>query len=484
MIQKYFISIFIIVLLAAFAAYGQEFSSDSIGTKVYALNAPNSQSGQSFELQQTDSAFCCQKKYFWFTAGEIIALQIIPNFFNRHVSDDSTAVLSVDSWKHNIETGFEWDPNNFAGNMFSHPFHGNVFFNAARSNGYSFWGSAPFAFAGSFIWEMFGENNRGAINDWAMTSLGGITIGEGLHRAAKMLRDNTARGAGRAFREIGGFLLDPVGGFNRAARGEMSKIGPNPQDRFPSKLNSFMNIGSRIVGDGRLNNADPATAYFALQMFYGDVMEDYKRPFDAFRLAFQLNGEDTTTFGLLQIWCVLFGTELRDDSKVKHVFTIDQMYDYANNRTYEVGGQSFAFSLRSRWFLSNNRLFQTLVQPSVYIMTGIVSEFTNIGDRNYDFGSGFGFRVTGTYGDPNNYLFGIGYRGIYSYTLNGTKGTQIVHFGFAHAKYRLWRSVGIGADYIIFMRDSFNRNPALPDTHSRNPELRLSLSFFFNTIKF
>jgi hypothetical protein len=295
------------------------------------------------------------EKVFWITAGEIIALQIIPNYFNHHVADDTTAVLSWNSFKHNIETGFEWDPNNFNGNMFMHPYHGNVYYNAARSNGYSYWGSVPFAFAGSFIWEMFGENNRGAINDWVMTSLGGITIGEGLHRSATMLRDNTARGAGRAFREIGGFLLDPVGGFNRAFRGEMSKVGPNPEDRFPSKLNSYLDIGSRVMGEGRLRDADPATSYFALTLFHGNPMEDYKRPFDAFRLATQLNGEDTTTFGLLQIWGVLFGTELRDDNKVKHIFTIDQMYDYANHRTYAVGGQSFAFYIRRLWPLSNNR---------------------------------------------------------------------------------------------------------------------------------
>jgi hypothetical protein len=68
--------------------------------------------------------------------------------------------------------------------------------------------------------------------------------------------------------------------------------------------------------------------------------------------------------------------------------------------------------------------------------------------------------------------------------LNGTKGTQIVHFGFAAAKYRLWRSLGIGAEYILYMRDTAYRDPALPEIHARNPEFRISLSFFFNTIRF
>jgi hypothetical protein len=177
------------------------------------------------QLEQ-DSLFCCQKKYFWVAAAEIMAIMVLPNYFNRHVSDDTTAVLSGTSFRRNIQRGFVWDPNGFGNNAFDHPYHGNMYFNAARSNGYDFWESSAFTFGGAFLWEMFGENTPPAINDWAATSLGGISIGESLHRAARMVRDNRARGVGRAFSELAGFLLDPVGGFNRALRGEMSRYGP------------------------------------------------------------------------------------------------------------------------------------------------------------------------------------------------------------------------------------------------------------------
>jgi hypothetical protein len=474
---KRLITLFLLCFVGlAIPLRGGEFSADNVGV----LQVSEEVQKGNPTLVQEDSTFCCQKKYFWVAAAEIIALQVIPNYFNRHVADDTTADLSFKSWRRNIQRGFEWDPNAFSGNMFQHPYHGNVFYNSARSNGYDFWESIPFAFAGSFIWEMFGENNLGAINDWAMTSLGGITIGEALHRSAKMLRDNTAKGASRAFRELGGFLLDPVGGFNRAVRGEMSKVGPNPADRYPTKLRYIADVGSRVVGEGRLRDAPPATGYMSLIMAYGDSYEDYKYPFDAFRIGLQLNGEDTTTLGMLQVWGTLYGSEMKDNEKVQHVFTIDQMYDYVNNRTYEVGGQSFAFSLRSRWFLKGDKAIVTLIQPSVYVMSGIISEYTQIGDRGYDFGSGFGLRLTGGIDKVNEYAFQIGYRGIYSHTLNGTKGNQIVHFGFLRARYRIWRSVGIGSDYIVYMRDSYFKD--FPDIHRRNPEFRLSISFFWNTI--
>jgi hypothetical protein len=232
--------------------------------------------------QQAEATFCCQKKHFWLAAGEFLALEIIPNYFNRFVADDTTAVLSWTSFRRNVQRGFEWDPNNLATNMFAHPYHGNVYFNAGRSNGYNFWESQAWAFAGSFVWEMFGENNRGAINDWAMTSLGGITIGEALHRAATMVRDNEARGVSRAFSEFGGFLIDPVGGFSRAIRGEWSKHGPNPENRFPDSYGSAIRIGFRAVAEGRLANAEKATGFFEFQANYGDPMEPIDDPFDAF----------------------------------------------------------------------------------------------------------------------------------------------------------------------------------------------------------
>ena len=42
--------------------------------------------------QQAEATFCCQKRHFWVAAGEFLALEIVPNYFNRFVADDTTAV--------------------------------------------------------------------------------------------------------------------------------------------------------------------------------------------------------------------------------------------------------------------------------------------------------------------------------------------------------------------------------------------------------
>jgi hypothetical protein len=434
------------------------------------------EAGQPAPALQNDT-FCCTKRYFLPAALNLVALELVPNYFNWHVSDDSTAVLSWKSFRHNIEEGFEWDPNSLTTNMFAHPYHGNVYYNAGRSNGYNFWESSAFAYAGSFIWEMFGENNRGAINDWAMTSLGGITIGEALHRAATMVRDNEARGAGRAFSELGGFLIDPVGGFNRAWRGEMSKHGPNPADRFPDHWNSHISVGWRAMAEGRLSNAEDATGYFAFRARYGNPMVENERPFDSFELNLQLNADDASTIGLFQVHGTLWGTDLKRSDKTHHVFTVDQLYDYANNNAYEVGGMAFAGTLRSRWQLSESVGINGQLQPNFSVMTAVSSEYGGFTGRSYDFGVGGGLRVLAALNASGVNVLQIGYRGFYTHTMNGAKANQIVHFAFASAAYRIWRAVGLNAEYTLFLRDSFYRD--YPDVHRRNPEFKLAGAFFF-----
>ena len=183
---------------------------------------------------QEDAVFCCDRTHFWPTMGEVGILLVVPWFFNRHVSDDSTALVTFDSWKRNVVQGMEWDRDAFQTNMWAHPYHGAMYFNSARGNGYDFWQSSAFSWGGSFLWEMFGEANRPAINDWMATALGGVALGESLHRFSTMIWDNSATGFGRTMRELGGFLVNPMGGFNRLVRGEgieTSATGDGPSRR-------------------------------------------------------------------------------------------------------------------------------------------------------------------------------------------------------------------------------------------------------------
>jgi hypothetical protein len=121
-------------------------------------------------------------------AGELVLLEVLPWAFNRYVTKEDFARISFVTIKKNFQTGFKYDSDDFKINQSSHPYHGSLFFNGARSNGYGYWESAAFTLAGSLMWECCMENTAPSVNDLVNTTLGGMTRGEIAHRLATVVR--------------------------------------------------------------------------------------------------------------------------------------------------------------------------------------------------------------------------------------------------------------------------------------------------------
>jgi hypothetical protein len=79
--------------------------------------------------------------------------------------------------KKNLKGGFVWDNDQMGTNMFLHPYHGNLYYNSARSRGFNYWESGLFALGGSAMWELFMENEYPSINDIIATPIGGLSLG-------------------------------------------------------------------------------------------------------------------------------------------------------------------------------------------------------------------------------------------------------------------------------------------------------------------
>jgi len=157
-----------------------------------------------------------------FAIAEAISINLLIWSYDRYLREDNYSfMISWRSVERNLRHGFEWDPNNFSTNFLAHPFHGNTYFNAGRTNGLNFWESAPLAMGGSMMWEVFMESEFPSYNDWIMTTFAGIALGESLFRFSEQVLDDRARGGERIWREVAGTLLNPVGGFNRLVRGDM-----------------------------------------------------------------------------------------------------------------------------------------------------------------------------------------------------------------------------------------------------------------------
>ncbi|GMO20006.1 MAG: hypothetical protein Pg6A_06810 [Termitinemataceae bacterium] len=105
-------------------------------------------------------------------------------------------------------TWFWEDGDRFLINQFGHPYQGSTYFASARINGFNFYESIPFALIGSLQWEIMHEPES-SINDVISTTIGGISLGEMLHRL--FLKADASNSAGA---KIGAFLISPMEGFN------------------------------------------------------------------------------------------------------------------------------------------------------------------------------------------------------------------------------------------------------------------------------
>lgn len=478
MLERLSTLLLLLALSVAPAAATAEEAEDTTGgtTGGFVLDLPVFDwGGQEPGDPETGQPFCCQETHFGLAAAEVVALQAIPWFFNRHVADDETAVVGIKTWLRNLREGFEWDNNDFKTNMFMHPFHGSVYFNAARSNGYDFWEATAFAWAGSFMWEMFGENNRGAINDWVATSMGGMALGEALHRTAISIRDNGATGLERGAREFSSFLIDPVGGFNRLIRGEGSRLGPNPEGRHPAHTTTVMRVGARTLNSGKAD-ASLSGGFFEMDFYYGDPYGEHEDPFDSFEMRIAVNGSDTQRLGLIQIDGVLFGRS-SESEKGRKMFSVNQLYDYVNNAVFELGGQSLALTWRWDRKVSKTWWLRAQVQPTVAILWAVQSDITEEAeDRSYDFGSGGGTRARFYLTKNGRDWLEIRYLINWSATLSGAAGSHLVQFVSARTQVPIFRSLGIGADWVLASRNSHYRDH--PNVSINDSQVRIFLTIF------
>src|SRR5688572_1248852 len=131
---------------------------------------------------------------------ESLAINVMYNGIN-HARGHDTADITFGSIYRNLRHGFEWDDNDWGTNQIGHPYQGSNYYTAGRAHGLSFWESSAVAAFGSATWEFIFENNRASLNDLINTTIGGVALGEVMHRVAWLVRNPMAE-KGRTRNEI------------------------------------------------------------------------------------------------------------------------------------------------------------------------------------------------------------------------------------------------------------------------------------------
>jgi hypothetical protein len=238
----------------------------------------------------------------WVPALEITGYNVLQNRYAYHFNNPAVYDVSLETWKHNL-THWWWDEDNFGTNGFAHPYMGSLYFNAARSTGFSFWQSAGFSFAGSLQWEVLGETEPPSVNDQITTPWAGTIVGEILHRLSNRVLDGGGARPG-FWRELGALVLDPFQGFNRILYG--NKYRPPAalsQQSFYSEFWAGVSVASDAQEGGEGRDLGPVTV--AVHAVNGIPGSDWRfeRPFDHFDALFGItvNGDALQEKGFMTI---------------------------------------------------------------------------------------------------------------------------------------------------------------------------------------
>ncbi len=424
----------------------------------------------------TDECLVCDgKKSVLLGGAEVIAINTTVWAFNRFVTKAEHGYISLESWKKNIREGFVWDPNHFSTNQIQHPFHGSAYFTSARSRGFSYWESVPFPIFGSLLWEYFGEPHNPSINDWITTSLGGIALGEMTYRFSSMVLDNTATGAERTRREIFGFLISPVRGFNRLISGRTSRVYANAPGQKPSHLTTTMTVGYRRIGEGRSLGSGSDQVFVDFDFVYGALYQDeVTAPFDFFIFGLQLNYPEKRFLGRAQVQGILFGTDLHRSDKSLLMISAFQHYDYINSEAYEFGGQSFSASLLYRRQLGGRWVLRSILHLNAMVLGATSSDFID-DNRDYDFGSGLGYKFLAIFERAERAIVEFQSASFWLHTLSGSDSDHLVHFLRLKLSVPITRRISLGTDLIVYERTSYV--DVIDDLTQRNPQARAFLSW-------
>jgi hypothetical protein len=435
------------------------------------------------DLLNDDPAY--NPRYPWWQPSlRVLGANVVNWALARYVYQFEWARVGPDDWKNNFQKGPEWDADGFGMNFIGHPHTGNYYFNIARANGYSFWGSLPFAIQGSLTWEFFGENTRPSYNDMINTPLSGMFLGEVFYRLSSNVLDDRTRGANRVFREILAGLINPPRFFNRFTQGKMFRV-TSKEVYQKEPLNITISAGIHKVNDkvGQDNRfgTGSTNAMLNTQFDYGDPFETRTRkPFDVFRLRIELGyGQDKRLLDHINGYGILTGRNYKPNRLLAGIF---QHFDYWRNNIFEVASLGYGGGLISRIPVAKHSNIYSNVHLAVVPLAGNNTQFgpDNSEFRHYNFGGGLEAKLEETF-NLNKWAT-LGFTGFYYWihTYNGLPGNSLVAILKPAITVRLFKNLSLGFEHHIYHNDRFLDES---DLHITRTEQKLFLQLFLEDPK-
>jgi hypothetical protein len=396
---------------------------------------------------------------------------VFPWAYNRFASGQDWARVTPDTWSRNVQRLPTWDKNSFYANHLAHAYHGAMYHNAGRANGFSFLASVPFTVAGSAIWEYFGETNVPSLNDMMTTTAGGIVLGEVTYRASQLVLDDGARGLDRLFREVAVFAMNPGLGVHRLSRGKSWKVtrGLAPT-RAPHEV-SF-DVGYRSVEQGGSSAGGLQQAVVRAGLRHGDPFAQARlTPFDVFEMSVEFGSNQPRTLMAVEGSGILTGARLAPGV----VLGATMEYGFRSSSVYEFSAGAFGLGLRGRTPVSGRwragAELGVLASPVAAVPTDFSAAWIA---RPYDITAGVGARAA-AYVDRGPVRARASYTAYYLVPLSAAALDHHVQLASAEARIPVVGPFSVGAGYDLFIQSSrFGQD--VGRVTRQYPEVRLFIS--------
>ena len=400
---------------------------------------------------------------FWQAAAGVVAVNGLTWFYNWHIQRWDWANVGTRSWGENLRRGFTWDDDAFGANQVAHPYHGSLYFNAARSGGYDFWASIPYVAAGSLSWELFTENVRPSLNDLINTTLGGIALGEATYRMSSLLTSKATFG-----REMGALVVSPVARAQGFLHRRGSRVG-----NVPESSAALVALGQR-----RGTGASPAgmagsRTFIGLTVQYGSAFGNLRRPYDAFEFSLQLSPEEHVVLTHVGVSGVLSRRSLVRSPRSQLYLALFQHYDYDDLPVYKASSQSLSGALLYRRTGGTRTQVDLGLHLEAVPLAAISSDQHGFRRRDYDYGPGLGGRFKGTLRRNGRDLLQVDARTVWIHSVYGAEADHLATTARISAAVPVMRMMSIGGNVSLTVRRSSYRD--MPSVTRRIPEVRAYL---------
>ena len=344
----------------------------------------------------------------WIAAAEVFSLNALVNGFDRFILHEDYAKVTWHSIGDNFKNGFVWDNDRFSTNMFDHPYHGNLYYNAARSNGLSFWQSCPYALGGSLMWEFFGENLPPSTNDVFATSIGGIALGETAFRISSLILDDSRHGWPRFWRELLAGAVNPMRGLNRIISGDAWKRhfdGRRGHDFDSIPVRFSISAGIRYLADKGALFRGEYNPYVDMRLDYGDPMGTVNRPYDFFTANITLGlPNNQPLVNAAHLTALLWAMPINADLRTRMKFGVYQHFNFYNSEAVKNGSKLVPYRIGEAASLGPGIIYRfprvgnlSYLEHRIFLsgilLGGSLSDYYRILERDYNLGSGFSAKV-------------------------------------------------------------------------------------------